>query len=207
MSNKNSIKKTATEKAKKHLNACGIKASGLGYSAICEKLTGVKMDKASAVREIIFWYKTAFPGWEKDFKDRDKVRREKHLRYVSSSKSPRKKTISNGRNFIKEVVEAKKNIPGYSHPLLGQKEYGDFYKSDQWRQVRYFVLRNTGGRCQCCGAKASDGVSLHVDHIKPRSRYPELELSPDNLQVLCDDCNIGKGDWDFTNWREHFKSI
>ncbi len=59
--------------------------------------------------------------------------------------------------------------------------------------------KNAGG-CQCCGAKASDGVQIHVDHIKPRSRYPELELCLDNLQVLCSDCNIGKGDWDNTSW-------
>jgi hypothetical protein len=41
-----------------------------------------------------------------------------------------------------------------------------------------------------CGAK--DGAP-HIDHIKPRSKYPELELDEDNLQVLCKDCNYGKG--------------
>lgn len=76
----------------------------------------------------------------------------------------------------------------------------DFYRSLKWKQLRYLVLRNSGG-CNCCGAKASDGVQLHVDHIKPRFRFPELELSLDNLQVLCEDCNVGKGSWDSTDWR------
>lgn len=75
-----------------------------------------------------------------------------------------------------------------------------FYKSIQWRQLRYLALRNSGG-CNCCGAKASDGVYLHIDHIKPISRYPELRLSLDNVQVLCEDCNVGKGSWDETDWR------
>ena len=48
------------------------------------------------------------------------------------------------------------------------------------------------------GAKAGGGVVLHVDHIKPRSKFPELELSLDNTQVLCADCNLGKGAWDDT---------
>lgn len=91
-------------------------------------------------------------------------------------------------------------VKPYSHPELGTNEYSKFYSSTAWRQLRYLALKNAGG-CQCCGAKASDGVQIHVDHIKPRSRYPELELSLDNIQVLCEDCNIGKGDWDNTDWR------
>src|SRR5262249_39926358 len=39
------------------------------------------------------------------------------------------------------------------------------------------------------------------DHIKPRSKFPELELELGNLQVLCADCNLGKRAWDQTDWR------
>ena len=76
----------------------------------------------------------------------------------------------------------------------------DFFKSLQWRQLRYLALRNSGG-CNCCGATAKDGVLLHVDHIKPISKFPDLRLSLDNVQVLCEDCNVGKGSWDETDWR------
>ncbi|MGN6312866.1 MAG: HNH endonuclease [Rhodanobacteraceae bacterium] len=71
----------------------------------------------------------------------------------------------------------------------------------KWKRVRYQALVAANGRCQCCGARASDGVQLHVDHIKPKSRYPELEFELSNLQVLCEDCNIGKGADDETDWR------
>lgn len=99
------------------------------------------------------------------------------------------------------------NLAPYSHKLLGKSEYQKFYSSKDWRQLRYLALSNCQGRCQCCGASASNGVVLHVDHIKPRSRYPELELSLSNIQVLCEDCNIGKGDWGLDDWREHWKTI
>ncbi len=63
------------------------------------------------------------------------------------------------------------------------------------------VLAEHGARCQCCGARPSDGVMIHVDHIKPRKLFPELALSRDNLQVLCEVCNHGKGNWNQTDWR------
>jgi hypothetical protein len=78
-----------------------------------------------------------------------------------------------------------------------------FYDSDDWKRVRYQALVKHGAACQCCGATRADGVKLHVDHIKPRSKYPELELSLDNLQILCEPCNMGKRAWDETDWREH----
>ena len=77
----------------------------------------------------------------------------------------------------------------------------DFYRSDAWRALRYEALKLHGGKCQCCGRGPSDGVALHVDHIKPRSKYPELQLVLSNLQVLCEDCNLGKGARDETDWR------
>lgn len=76
-----------------------------------------------------------------------------------------------------------------------------FYETDEWRHVRYFALKAAKGLCQCCGSRPSLGKPLHVDHIKPRSKYPELELDKDNLQVLCLDCNLGKSNKDQTDWR------
>jgi predicted restriction endonuclease len=77
----------------------------------------------------------------------------------------------------------------------------NFYDSRQWKELRYRAFAAYGQRCQCCGASRDDGVVLHVDHIRPRSKYPELELNLDNLQILCAACNIGKGAWDQTDWR------
>jgi 5-methylcytosine-specific restriction endonuclease McrA len=77
-----------------------------------------------------------------------------------------------------------------------------FYMTEAWRALRYQVLRSSDGRCTLCGrSKPRHGVTLHVDHIKPRSHFPELELERSNLQVLCEDCNLGKGNSDMTDWR------
>lgn len=76
-----------------------------------------------------------------------------------------------------------------------------FLQSREWRTVRMRALERDGGKCACCGKTAKDGVVLNVDHIKPRIRYPELALTVENLQVLCDACNHGKGNWSERDWR------
>jgi 5-methylcytosine-specific restriction endonuclease McrA len=45
------------------------------------------------------------------------------------------------------------------------------------------------------------GINSHVDHIKPRKTHPHLALDFDNLQILCEDDNHGKANWDSTDWR------
>lgn len=76
-----------------------------------------------------------------------------------------------------------------------------FYDTDAWRDLRYRALARSNGKCDLCGASRRDGAVLHVDHIKPRSRFPELELALDNLQVLCADCNLGKSNRCTRDWR------
>lgn len=75
-----------------------------------------------------------------------------------------------------------------------------FYDSKEWREVRYQAFVKHGAQCQCCGATRAEAL-LHVDHIKPRVKFPELALSLDNLQILCKDCNFGKSYKDQTDWR------
>jgi 5-methylcytosine-specific restriction endonuclease McrA len=56
-------------------------------------------------------------------------------------------------------------------------------------------------RCLACGRLSKD-VILNVDHVPPRRLYPELALAIENLQVLCAQCNQGKGNKDATDRRQ-----
>jgi 5-methylcytosine-specific restriction endonuclease McrA len=82
-----------------------------------------------------------------------------------------------------------------------QPKRSDFYSSKRWRTLRYKVLLKRGRKCEACGAEG-EGIEIHVDHIKPRYRYPYRALDETNLQILCVDCNMGKGAWDDTDWRK-----
>lgn len=83
----------------------------------------------------------------------------------------------------------------------GKKSKKDFYLSDDWRALRFDVLKSSDKKCVLCGRGRAQGAALHVDHIKPRSRFPELALTRSNLQILCEDCNMGKSNRDATDFR------
>lgn len=68
-------------------------------------------------------------------------------------------------------------------------QYASFFDRPEWEAVRYRVLRKHGRKCMACGETSGP---MHVDHIRPRSIYPELALDEANLQVLCKPCNFGK---------------
>lgn len=84
--------------------------------------------------------------------------------------------------------------------LVASKD--DFLQSYQWRKLRYEAILKYGRKCMLCGATPESGVQIHVDHIKPRKKYPELALDINNLQILCGVCNHGKGNWDESDWRK-----
>lgn len=79
------------------------------------------------------------------------------------------------------------------------KEKKNFYLSKRWKALRYDVLLKYGRDCMLCGITARPP---HIDHIKPRSKFPELAYEVSNLQVLCAECNEGKSNRDTTDFRK-----
>lgn len=90
-------------------------------------------------------------------------------------------------------------------PSFGERDA--FYRSPEWKRTRLIAIKTHGRKCQCCGAKPgmfnelNEPVRIVVDHIKPIARFWHLRLNVKNLQILCDDCNRGKGSWDETDFR------
>jgi len=60
-------------------------------------------------------------------------------------------------------------------------------------RLRFKVLQRDSFTCRHCGASPAKtiGVELQVDHIVAWSNGGETIL--ENLQTLCSDCNLGKG--------------
>ena len=53
----------------------------------------------------------------------------------------------------------------------------EYERSLMTPRLRYQVLRRDGFKCVLCGASSKDGVTLHVDHIKPVSKGGKSEIS------------------------------
>ena len=65
-------------------------------------------------------------------------------------------------------------------------------KREPSARLKVQVLMRDGNRCRLCGVECNDGLhNIHFDHIIPWSKGGETTL--DNLQVLCSDCNLAKG--------------
>ena len=101
------------------------------------------------------------------------------------------------KNVMREVVAAAKS----KKPKKSKLAKTEFLETYAWRKLRMQILLRYGSRCMCCGATPQSGAVMNVDHIKPRLTHPELALDSENLQVLCGECNHGKGNWDTTDWR------
>ncbi|MDP3462166.1 MAG: HNH endonuclease signature motif containing protein [Bacteroidales bacterium] len=64
-----------------------------------------------------------------------------------------------------------------------------FYNSTDWKKIREQALSLHENVCVFCG----NTETITVDHISPRSKYPELALDINNTQILCINCNRSKG--------------
>jgi len=79
-----------------------------------------------------------------------------------------------------------------------QQENKVGYKKENSRNVslslRLEVLSRDNFRCVFCGkSPATDiGTKLHIDHTEPFSKGGKSTL--ENLQTLCEECNLGKSD-------------
>ena len=117
--------------------------------------------------------------------------------------------LMNALDLLEKGVASPTDIPSllngrklrYKNENTSIPKKRSFYKSPEWLSLRYKVLKQYGSKCQCCGIDSSRGAVLHVDHIKPRSKYPHLQLEISNLQILCESCNLGKSNKDETDWR------
>lgn len=95
------------------------------------------------------------------------------------------------RGFVKL---RNKITPNKKHVQHNQHTTNDFIAKERaklTKSLRYSILVRDNFTCQICGRTARDGVKLHVDHIKPLAKHGLTE--PNNLRVLCEACNLGKG--------------
>ena len=55
------------------------------------------------------------------------------------------------------------------------------------------LRESTSGKCMYCESKMESVSFGHVEHIKPKLKFPELEFKWENLGFCCHRCNTNKG--------------
>lgn len=64
-----------------------------------------------------------------------------------------------------------------------------FYSSVAWKKLRIEVFERDNYTCKDCSIQ---GGYLEANHIKPRSKYPDLKLEASNVETLCKKCHDKK---------------
>ncbi len=64
------------------------------------------------------------------------------------------------------------------------------------QEEKNIILKRDNYKCSVCGKGEKDGMSLHIDHIKPRDKGGKSIL--DNGQVLCSKHNFKKKNYNQT---------
>lgn len=68
-------------------------------------------------------------------------------------------------------------------------EADKFYNSKEWKELRKQAFERDHYTCVDC---TRVGRELEANHIKPRSKFPELKLVLSNIETLCKKCHDKK---------------
>ena len=124
-----------------------------------------------------------------------KEKQQNILKNVSNINSDLLSKVEKYKDDNETVIEFIENAILKSLPkeVLTQEELKEINRRRNIKDTtRYSVLERAGFKCQCCGIKPlkNNDVILHIDHIIPYSLGGSDNI--DNLQVLCNKCNISK---------------
>jgi 5-methylcytosine-specific restriction endonuclease McrA len=101
--------------------------------------------------------------------------------------------------FVEYMNTDVEELPAIEPTPEAVKETEAVYKHKTKREpslrLKVQVLMRDGNKCRLCGVTVT-GDNIHFDHIKPWSKGGETTL--ENLQVLCEEHNLGKGDLEYT---------
>lgn len=77
---------------------------------------------------------------------------------------------------------------------IPKNEDGSDYIPDKYQKYRGHLIERLGKYCSYCERPMSHSIA--VEHIQPKSKNRELEVTWSNLLICCANCNPTKGDMD-----------
>jgi len=118
--------------------------------------------------------------------------------------NPRCRDCYNGYNRI-SVANSKafgvctkiscRDVP-FSHSYLCQEHYFKQFAPVSELYSKWVLLRDLAEsqdyKCALSGSELIPGISMSLDHIKPRSKFPELSSDINNLQFVTLEINVMK---------------
>lgn len=119
---------------------------------------------------------------------------------------------------LEELFELADKIGKKRYHKLTEQDFADYKEFDRWRYVngdsecgttkesQDWVRDHSDWHCPICDTRFSECGGRTIDHKLPRSQYPWLSMSFQNLWVICRDCNQEKGEMHWFEY-EHYMMI
>lgn len=162
------------------------------YSGVFEK----KMEPR--INVIIMVFITDIKIHEKTSKQKKEILFQYFLTVLEENKITIKNDLIEDEKFkTTHTIKERKRILSNS---TKKPKVNCFYLTNRWLILKSKVHQLYKCGCMKCLKEKGDG-ELHIDHILPRSKYPELSLNIHNLQILCRDCNMEKSNKNSIDYR------
>lgn len=90
--------------------------------------------------------------------------------------------------------EIRAELEEWKEELIGEGLTKDQVKY-RYKKLKDYLSEDTHDKCMYCESKISHISYKRVEHIHPKSEYPEGALCWRNLGIACERCNTEKGDY------------
>lgn len=81
-----------------------------------------------------------------------------------------------------------------AHIQSGQKVPDSIKQKYNNEEVKAALKSESRNKCMYCESSVSHVTFEHIEHIKPKSKYPNLTFEYSNLGLACPKCNMNKSD-------------
>ncbi len=106
-----------------------------------------------------------------------------------------------------EVNKLNKHGFNINSETASKEQATAFYKTPEWKALSAELKRSAGPTCVMCDRDFEKyQLVKNADHIKPLMYAWELRLDPKNIQIICNECNKAKGNFNLESL-ESIKAI
>lgn len=90
---------------------------------------------------------------------------------------------------------------------VSKRQAKQFYQTVEWKTLSAQLRKSAGPTCVMCDRNFKKyGLTKNADHIKPLMYFWDLRLDPENIQIICGECNKAKGNYNLDSL-ESLKAI
>lgn len=115
------------------------------------------------------------------------IRKDTLLWCGGTSSTPLCTSCQNKDRIVRGQLQLGPNNPNWKGGATSEAD--KFYNSREWKEIRAQAFIRDHYTCVDCGQV---GRKLEANHIKPRSKHPQLKLILSNIETLCKKCHDGK---------------